>query len=59
MKHFASSGSCFAKEKIIKGTVKGITFKSNEFTGVMDSQIFWDKLATYAKEENVFIVLSY
>ncbi len=54
---FAASGSCSAPEKVIRGTVEGITFTSPEFTGSMDSQIFWDDLRAYAKSINSFVVL--
>jgi len=56
-KQFAAAGSCSAPEKIIKGTVNGITFTSKEFTGTMDSQRFWDGLSAYAKSINAFVVL--
>lgn len=58
-KMFASSGSCSAKTKKIKGIVKGTTFISNDFTGTMDSQKFWDDLRAFAKKENAFIELVY
>ncbi len=58
-KLFASSGSCFAPVKIIKGIVNGITFTSNEFTGTMDSQKFWDDLGRYAKSTSCFVELRY
>lgn len=54
---FAAAGSCSAPEKVIKGTVEGITFTSPEFTGTMDSQKFWDDLRAYAKSCNAFVVL--
>lgn len=54
---FAAAGSCLAPQKIIKGTVKGITFTSPEFTGTMDSQKFWDNLAAYAKQIGAYVVL--
>lgn len=54
---FASSGSCIAPPKVIRGQVEGITFTSPEFTGIMDSQKFWDDLAAYAKRSNAFIIL--
>ena len=57
---FASCGSCFAPVKQIKGTVVNeITFISEEFTGTMNSQNFWDNLRTFAKSENAFIELVY
>lgn len=56
---FAASGSCFAPVKIITGTVSGITFKSESFTGTMDSQKFWDDLAAYAKQINAYVELRY
>ena len=59
MKQFAASGSCFSPEKIIKGKVNGITFISNEFTGTMNSQKFWDDLKAFAKMKNAFVKLMY
>lgn len=59
MKQFATSGSCFAPEMIIKGNVNGITFISDEFTGTMNSQKFWDDLRAFAKSKNAFIKLMY
>ena len=56
---FASSGSCLAPTKIIKGKVNGITFTSSEFTGTMDSQKFWDDLRDYAKNIGCFVELRY
>jgi len=56
---FASSGSCSAPTKIIKGKVDGITFTSNEFTGIMDSQKFWDNLRDYARSIGCFVELRY
>lgn len=60
---FAASGSCFSPVKEIYGTVEGITFTSKEtskeFTGTMDSQKFWDDLASYAKEINRYVRLMY
>ena len=51
-KLFAASGSCSAEEKIIEGrVVNQITFVSNEFTGTMDGQGFWDDLAKLAREK--------
>ena len=58
-KMFASSGSCSAKTKQIKGVVNGITFTSKEFTRAMNSQKFWDNLRAFAKKENAFIELVY
>lgn len=54
---FAASGSCSAPEKVIEGTVNGVTFTSKEFTGTMDSQKFWDDLSAYAKSINSFVIL--
>ena len=54
---FAASGSCSAPEKIIKGAVNGTTFISEEFTGTMDSQKFWDDLRHYAKRINSYVIL--
>lgn len=56
---FASSGSCSAPTKIIKGKVNGTTFTSSEFTGTMDSQKFWDDLRDYAKNIGCFVELIY
>ena len=56
---FASSGSCSAETKQIKGIVNGITFTSKEFIGTMDSQKFWDDLREFAKLKNSFIELVY
>jgi len=58
-KLFAASGSTHAQTKIIIGQVSGITFKSNFFNGVMDSQKFWDNLSLYAKKTNKYIELCY
>lgn len=54
---FAAAGSCSAPEKVIRGTVNGITFTSPEFTGTMDGQKFWDDLRAYAKSINAYVVL--
>lgn len=51
MKIFAASGSCMAETKRIKGKATGTTFTSAEFTGTMNSQLFWDRLTQYAKEQ--------
>lgn len=59
MKQFAASGSCFSHEMIIKGKVNGITFISNEFTGTMNSNKFWDDLRAFAKSKNALIKLMY
>ena len=57
---FAGAGSCSAEEYQIVGTVENEnTFKSDEFTGTMDSQTFWDALAKLAKEKKKFIWLVY
>jgi hypothetical protein len=56
---FASAGSCHNRDNIkhIPGKVNGITFTSEEFTGTMDSQKFWDNLMDFAKSQNAFIEL--
>lgn len=60
LQQFAASGSCIAKEKIIIGKViDDITFVSDEFTGTMNSQKFWDDLRMYARRNNAFIYLMY
>ena len=56
-KIFAQSGSCLAEPKIINGKIEGLTFTSEEFTGTMDSQRFWDNLMKFAKTEDKFIIL--
>lgn len=57
---FAASGSCSAEEKIIVGrVVNQITFVSDEFTGTMDGQGFWDDLAKLAREKGKYIRLVY
>jgi len=58
-KLFAASGSCGAKEKQIIGTVNGNTFTSNEFTGTMNSQKFWDALRCYADSIGKYVELVY
>lgn len=59
-KQFAASGSCHDKEEIIFGRVENqITFTSDEFTGTMNSQKFWDDLAAFARRKNRYIVLVY
>ena len=58
-KIFASSGSCSAPTRIIKGKVNGTTFTSNEFIGTMNSQKFWDDLRDYAKNIGCFVELRY
>lgn len=59
MNVFAASGSCFDPEMYIKGQKKGSTFVSKEFTGIMDSQKFWDDLANFAKQKRCYIYLVY
>lgn len=60
LEQFAASGSCLAKEKIIIGkVVDDITFTSDEFTGTMKGQKFWEDLAMYAHENNAFVYLMY
>lgn len=56
---FASGGSCLNPIKIIKGRVEGITFISNEFTGTMNSQKFWNDLKDYANNINAYVELRY
>ena len=56
---FASSGSCLKPTKVIKGKVDGITFISNEFTGTMDSQKFWNDLRDYAHSIDAYVELRY
>jgi len=56
---FAASGSVFNPEKTIVGSVDGITFKSREFCGTMNSQSFWDRLSEYARTNNVYVRLVY
>ncbi len=58
-KLFATSGSCVAPLKVIKGEVVGTTFESAEFTGTMDSQNFWSNLRTYAKSVGCYVELRY
>lgn len=59
-RQFAASGECGAEEKNIIGKViDDITFVSNEFTGTMNSQKFWDDLRMYAHKNNAFIKLMY
>lgn len=59
MKMFAASGSCSDEELEIVGKVNGITFISEEFTGTMDSQLFWDKLSEFARNKGKFVKLMY
>lgn len=56
---FASAGSCQNEVFKVYGTVNGITFTSDCFTGTMNSQKFWDDLKEYAKAINKFVVLIY
>lgn len=56
---FAASGSCICPVKEIHGTVTGITFTSDEFSGTMDNQKFWDRLRAYAKAINKYVELVY
>ena len=58
-RQFAASGSCFAPVLNIYGEVNGITFTSEEFSGTMDSQKFWDDLAAYAASIHAFVRLLY
>lgn len=59
MEQFAASGSCFNEELEIVGKLNGITFISEEFTGTMDSQLFWDKLREFARNKGKFVKLMY
>ena len=54
---FTAAGSCLDPQRIIKGTVEGITFTSPEFTGTMDGQKFWDEFTAYAKKLGAYVVL--
>ena len=56
---FAASGSASDPEKTIVGNVNGITFESREFCGSMNGQAFWDRLAEYARVNNVYVRLVY
>lgn len=56
---FATSGSILNPVKTIKGKVDGITFISNEFTGTMNGQKFWDDLREYAHSIGCFVRLMY
>lgn len=56
---FAASGSCMNPTKQINGKVNGITFTSSEFTGTMDSQVFWDRLREFATSQSAYIELVY
>lgn len=56
---FASSGSCLKPTKVIEGQVEGTTFISNEFTGTMNSQKFWNDLRDYAHKIDSFVELRY
>ncbi len=56
---FAAAGSCESEPFEIYGTVSGTTFKSDLFSGTMDSQKFWDDLMAYAKSINKFVRLMY
>ena len=56
---FAASGSSGDEEETIVGRVEGITFVSDEFTGTMDSQKFWDDLRSFAKKKGKYIKLCY
>lgn len=59
MEIFASAGSVKNQTKKIVGKKLGITFVSQEFTGTMDSQFFWESLSALAKKEKKYIVLMY
>ena len=54
---FAGSGSCFDRTYAIYGRVDGISFTSEEFSGTMDGQKFWDDLAAFAKRKGKFVEL--
>ena len=56
---FAASGSSFDPTLEIYGEVNGTTFTSEEYTGTMDSQKFWDDLAAYAANIHAFVRLMY
>ena len=56
---FAASGSASDPEKTIVGNVNGVTFESREFCGAMNGQLFWDRLAAYARANNVYVKLVY
>ena len=58
-RQFAASGSCNHPILNIYGEVNGTTFTSEEFTGTMDSQKFWDDLAAYAASIRAFVRLLY
>ena len=64
LKLFAGSGEYNAEEFIIKGkrtkNKEGyLRFESTRFSGTMDSQEFWDRLALKAKEMQKYIRLMY
>lgn len=60
LNHFASSGGIFLPVKRIIGKVENETnFVSNEFTGSITDDDFWNKLRAYAKNINCYVVLLY
>lgn len=54
---FAASGSCFKDVYKVYGKSTGIQFTSDEFSGTMDGQKFWDDLAAFAKAKDKFVEL--
>ncbi len=60
-KRFAGSGDILSErfEFIIGRVINKITFISDDFCGTMDSQVFWDNLANYAKKKNAYVFLMY
>jgi hypothetical protein len=64
LKEFAGSGEYNAEEFIIKGkrtkNKEGyLRFEAAAFSGTMDGQKFWDRLAQKAREMQKFIILMY
>lgn len=57
MMFFAGSGSCCDGYYRINGKVNGNSFTSEEFSGTMDGQKFWDDLAAFAKKKGMFVEL--
>ena len=56
---FCSSGSAFCEPLKVTGHLYGITYKSEIFSGTMDSQTFWNDLSALAKRLNKYIILTY
>ena len=54
---FAASRSCKSPTYKINGVVNGIHFQSSEFSGTMNGQEFWDKLAAFAKSKGAYVEL--